>query len=76
MGVYLMIHIKQHRKLINHYRTLEILSVDDNLNNCKKDVLRILNKDTNEEIINLDITPDGIIHIWSNNYNLKVDKDA
>lgn len=44
-----MIHVKQHRKLINHYRTLEILSVDDNLNNCKKDVLRILNRDTNED---------------------------
>lgn len=71
-----MIHIKQHRKLINGFRTLEITSEDDNLNNCKKDVLRILNRDTNEEIINLDITPDGIINVWSNNYNLKVDKDA
>lgn len=71
-----MIHVKQHRKLINGFRTLEISYVDDNLKNCKKDVLRILNKDTNEEIINLDITPDGIINIWSNNYNLKVDKDA
>ena len=76
MGVHLMIHIKQHRKLINGFRTLEITSEDDNLNNCKKDVLRILNRDTNEEIINLDITPDGIINVWSNNYNLKVDKDA
>ena len=71
-----MIHVKQHRKLINGFRTLEISYVDDNLNNCKKDVLRILNRDTNEEIINLDITPDGIINVWSNNYNLKVDKDA
>ena len=71
-----MIHVKQHRKLINGFRTLEISYVDDNLSNCKKDVLRILNKDTNEEIINLDITPDGIINVWSNNYNLKVDKDA
>lgn len=71
-----MIHVKQHRKLINGFRTLEISSVDDNLNNCKKDVLRILNRDTNEEIINLDITPDGIINVWSNNYNLKVDEDA
>ena len=71
-----MIHVKQHRKLMYGYRTLEISSVDDNLNNCKKDVLRILNRNTNEEIINLDITPDGIINVWSNNYNLKVDKDA
>ena len=71
-----MIHVKQHRKLINGFRTLEISYVDDNLNNCKKDVLRILNRGTNEEIINLDITPDGIIHVWSNTYNLKVDKDA
>lgn len=71
-----MIHVKQHRKLIYGFRTLEILSVDDNLNNCKKDVLRILNRDTNEEIINLDITPDGVIHVWSNTYNLKVDKDV
>ena len=71
-----MIHVKQHRKLMYGYRTLEISFVDDNLNNCKKDVLRILNKDTNEEIINLDITPDGIINVWSNNYNLKVDKDV
>lgn len=71
-----MIHVKQHRKLMYGYRTLEIISEDDNLNNCKKDVLRILNRDTNEEIINLDITPDGIIHVWSNTYNLKVDKDA
>ncbi len=47
-----------------------------NLITAKKDVLRILNRDTNEEIINLDITPDGIINVWSNNYNLKVDKDA
>ena len=71
-----MIHVKQHRKLMYGFRTLEISFVDDNLNNCKKDVLRILNRDTNEEIINLDITPDGIIHVWSNTYNLKVDKDA
>lgn len=71
-----MIHVKQHRKLINGFRTLEISYVDDNLKNCKKDVLRILDKNTNEEIINLDITPDGIINVWSNVYNLKVDKDA
>ena len=71
-----MIHVKQQRKLMYGYRTLEIISEDDNLNNCKKDVLRILNRDTNEEIINLDITPDGIINVWSNNYNLKVDKDV
>lgn len=71
-----MIHVKQHRKLMCDFRTLEILSVDGNLNNCKKDVLRILNRDTNQEIINLDITPDGVIHVWSNTYNLKVDKDA
>lgn len=71
-----MIHVKQHRKLMCGFRTLEITSEDDKLNNCKKDVLRILNRDTNEEIINLDITPDGVIHVWSNTYNLKVDKDA
>ena len=71
-----MIHVKQHRKLINGYRTLEITSRDYPDIHCKKDVLRILNRDTNEEIINLDITPDGIINIWSNVYNLKVDKDA
>ena len=71
-----MIHIKQHRKLINHYRTLEILPSGDFPNvHCKKDVLRVLDKNTGEEIINMDITPDGIIHIWSNTYDLKVDKD-
>ena len=31
-----MIHVKQHRKLINGFRTLEISYVDDNLKNCKK----------------------------------------
>lgn len=71
-----MIHVKQHRKLINHYRTLEITSRDYPNIRCKKDVLRVLDKNTGEEIINMDITPDGIIHVWSNTYDLKVDTEV
>lgn len=66
-----MIKIKQERKLINGFRTLNIK--DDNIE-CKKDVLRVLNNE-GTEIFLLDIEKDGTISIWSNEFILHVDTD-
>lgn len=66
-----MIKIKQERKLINGFRTLNIK--DHNIE-CKKDVLRVLNNE-GTEIFLLDIEKDGTINIWSNEFILHVDTD-
>lgn len=66
-----MIKIKQERKLINGFRTLNIK--DDNVE-CKKDVLVIKTPEGYD--FNMDIEKDGTISIWSNSLELHVDKDA
>lgn len=66
-----MIKIKQERKLINGFRTLNIKHDDIE---CKKDVLRVLNNE-GTEIFLLDIEKDGTISIWSNEFILHVDTD-
>ena len=69
-----MIKIKQERKLINGFRTLNIKD-DTHNTECKKDVLRVLSTD-GTEIFLLDIEKDGTISIWSNTLSLYVDTEA
>ena len=69
-----MIKIKQERKLINGFRTLNIKD-DTHNTECKKDVLRVLNTDGTELFL-LDIEKDGTISIWSNTLSLHVDTNA
>lgn len=69
-----MIKIKQERKLINGFRTLNIKD-DAHNTECKKDVLRVLN-DKGTEIFLLDIKKDGTISIWSNSLELHVDTEV
>ena len=66
-----MIKIKQERKLINGFRTLNIK--DDNIE-CRKDVLVIKTPEGYD--FNMDIEKDGTISIWSNSLELHVDKEA
>lgn len=69
-----MIKIKQERKLINGFRTLNIKDDTHNIE-CKKDVLRVVN-DKGTEIFLLDIEKDGTISIWSNEFILHVDTEV
>ena len=69
-----MIKIKQERKLINGFRTLNIKD-DTHNTECKKDILRVLN-DKGTEIFLLDIEKDGTISIWSNEFILHVDTEV
>jgi len=66
-----MIKIKQERKLINGFRTLNIK--DDNIE-CKKDVLVIKTPEGYD--FYLDIEKDGTISIWSNSLELHVDNEV
>ena len=66
-----MIKIKQERKLINGFRTLNIK--DDNIE-CRKDVLVIKTPEGYD--LNLDIEKDGTISIWSNSLELHVDTEV
>ena len=68
-----MIIIKQERKLINGFRTLNIK--DDHLiKSVKRDVLRVLDN-KGAEIFLLDIEKDGTISIWSNEVVLHADTE-
>ena len=69
-----MIKIKQERKLINGFRTLNIKD-DTHNTECKKDILRVLN-DKGTEIFLLDIEKDGTISLWSNSLELHVDAEV
>ena len=69
-----MIKIKQERKLINGFRTLNIKDETHNIE-CRKDVLRVLNV-RGTEIFLFDIEKDGTISIWSNEFILHVDTEV
>ena len=66
-----MIKIKQERKLINGFRTLNIK--DDNIE-CRKDVLVIKTPEGYD--FNMDIEKDGTISVWSNTLSLHVDTEV
>ena len=68
-----MIKIKQERKLINGFRTLNIKD-DTHNTECKKDVLVIKTPEGYD--FNMDIEKDGTISIWSNSLTLHVDTEA
>ena len=68
-----MIKIKQERKLINGFRTLNIKD-DVYSKECRKDVLRLTTQYGDD--FNLDIEKDGTICIWSNSLELHVDTEV
>lgn len=67
-----MITIKQERKLINGWRTLNIRDEDNNVE-AIKDVLRVTTG--NGDDLFLDIDKHGVISLWSNTTDLKIDKE-
>ena len=66
-----MITIRQSRKLINGWRTLNIRDEDNNVE-AIKDVLRVTTG--NGDDLFLDIDKHGVISLWSNTTDLKIDK--
>ena len=67
-----MITIRQSRKLISGWRTLNIRDEDNNVE-VIKDVLRVTTG--NEDDLFLDIDKHGVIRLWSNTTDLKIDKE-
>lgn len=66
-----MITIRQSRKLISGWRTLNIRDEDNNVE-AIKDVLRVTTG--NGDDLFLDIDKHGVISLWSNTTDLKIDK--
>lgn len=67
-----MITIRQSRKLISGWRTLNIRDEDNNVE-AIKDVLRVITG--NGDDLFLDIDKHGVISLWSNTTDLKIDKE-